>query len=116
MEKIYLVSINVTSSSCVFKKTAYSFKKTEKGYVVEKESNFGGKVTRVPAGEILKVDSMLISNTYTAIQFYTWCFKDQLKYAQFLLIFEADKKIADIKEKIGAISKQFTKASSVKLK
>lgn len=54
--------------------------------MVDAQSSFGGKTTRVKNEEIMFVDSMLRENLYNAISFYTWYFEEQEKEAEDLIM------------------------------
>ena len=64
----------------------FDCKKTTNGYVVDSQSNFGGKTTRVRNEEIMFADSMVRENLYYAISFYTWYFEETEKEAEDLLM------------------------------
>lgn len=89
--KIIRISIRVGDSGVKESVFDYECKKTKAGYVVERESNFGGKTTFVKNAEILLVDTML-NNSASLIERYTWCFEETLSQARQLVIDSLIKK------------------------
>jgi hypothetical protein len=106
-DKIFYVSIRLSKYSCTFNEKDFFYKRTNNGFVVDKESNFGSKTTRVRSHEILKICSKLRSDIYSAIQFYTWCFEKDLPTVKMLLTEEAGKKLTDIKLTYELMSEQW---------
>lgn len=64
----------------------FTCKKTKQGFILDRQSNFGGKTTRVKNSEILKLDSMVRENMYHLISYYTYYFHGQEQQAKDLLL------------------------------
>lgn len=73
--------ISITLREGGLKKVVSKFKyhKTSNSYIVNKESTFGGKTTRVKKDEILKPVSMVREDLYYIIHCCCWYFGDDLE-------------------------------------
>ena len=60
--------------------------KTKGGYIVDAESPFGGKTTRITNEAILNIDSMVVANLFHIISFYCWYFEPDEQKAKSILM------------------------------
>jgi hypothetical protein len=101
--KIKYLSISVSASGLKRSMSEFECTKSPTGFIVYKESNFGGKTTRVKKEQILKYDSMSTPNLYNMLHAYTWFFKGDEEKARILLIDELlviAKRQMDVAEKL----------------
>lgn len=103
MATIYIVSLYLNSGGLKEAVKGFEYKESKGGYIVDRESNFGGKTTRVKKGEILRLDSTITPNLYYVISSYTWCFEKELEVAKTLLfnkVYETAKHQRDVANKL----------------
>ncbi|MES2382426.1 MAG: hypothetical protein V4538_15370 [Bacteroidota bacterium] len=93
--KIFVISIYIGGPTFKYKIGEFEAVKTKLGYVVNKESSFGGKTTRLKQSDILKLDSNLRPDLSSTVQFHTWYFEGKEKEAK-LLITNAAKNAIDV--------------------
>ncbi len=102
--KIHYFSLYLTESTGLKESyREFDCKETDSCYIVQKESTFGGKTTRVKKSEILQVDSMAREGICDILQFYTWFLDGYLLDAKQL-----------VKDKmVDVATKQYDKATKL---
>jgi hypothetical protein len=100
---IFRLSIYLSANKFQINKTAFYYTETNSSYLVDRTSDFGGKQTRVNRNKMLVIDSMLIDNNYTTIQYFTWCMEGDIPVMTTNLIEKAEAKIRDIEKHLSAL-------------
>lgn len=101
---IYRVSYQVTPKGGKWDIKDYTCIERKAVYVINQESNFGGKTTRLPKNSILELDSMT-NKRPDIIQMYTYCFKDDIETAQCKIIQKVQEVSHSYRDEILAIIK-----------
>jgi len=103
--KILRMSFTLTKEEFKSSIREYECKETKGLFIVDKESSFGGKSTRIKKEDILRVDSMMRTDIFDTIHAYTWYFDGQENQAKTLLTERLTKELSKRKNAVDEMLK-----------